>query len=127
MLYDFNTSNVTIQLTCHHSFHLTADISIHLMLLFNFFSASYRALYSSYFNTSNVTIQQRPHDFLQLQLANFNTSNVTIQLVCLELYLLDNLYFNTSNVTIQRPKSVLRSMPLYISIHLMLLFNKAFL
>ena len=55
--YDFNTSNVTIQLAPQYSVFTV----------------------TSYFNTSNVTIQQPQCLRTNLHKNNFNTSNVTIQ------------------------------------------------
>ena len=73
------------------------------MLLFN----PYCPLSSSgntYFNTSNVTIQQGLPATAKVVYGNFNTSNVTIQRVCLLMSCRRLLNFNTSNVTIQRSR-----------------------
>ena len=74
----FNTSNVTIQHRCVYGIKAARQISIHLMLLFNF--------------NPNKPCQQW---------SNFNTSNVTIQLFCTENNTRTVQNFNTSNVTIQ--------------------------
>ena len=77
----------------------------------------------TYFNTSNVTIQQdRKLTNGQVDV-DFNTSNVTIQPFLRKLsgYIQD--YFNTSNVTIQHSNSHFLHLTILISIHLMLLFN----
>ena len=74
----FNTSNVTIQLSRMFFFSAFLRISIHLMLLFNLIYLSYFASMSN-FNTSNVTIQP-PLAFPAIpKKPHFNTSNVTIQ------------------------------------------------
>ena len=93
------------------------------MLLFNCLACYFFAVNVCDFNTSNVTIQllclicPYPWD------SYFNTSNVTIQPKFQHhrkgLY----LNFNTSNVTIQLSLSSPTMSFLYISIHLMLLFN----
>ena len=94
------------------------------MLLFNKIGITILTHKICNFNTSNVTIQQNRYGATGKPRIYFNTSNVTIQLA----YVLDvvrlKLYFNTSNVTIQlQLKQSLPAM-VYISIHLMLLFNK---
>ena len=97
-----------------------------------------------YFNTSNVTIQQKLVYHEVISLLYFNTSNVTIQPLCsrqsliagnisIHLMLLFNkpitrlkllqIHFNTSNVTIQRFHFHFICKCSFISIHLMLLFN----
>ena len=55
------------------------SISIHLMLLFNV-NKSGKLIPLAYFNTSNVTIQQKGQRTGWKVERNFNTSNVTIQL-----------------------------------------------
>ena len=96
----FNTSNVTIQLSCSIALALAMFISIHLMLLFN-----------AHCPRSGIL---RHH---------FNTSNVTIQLISDTIIRTTEGYFNTSNVTIQHSRSDTSIACLSISIHLMLLFN----
>ena len=79
----------------------------------------------TYFNTSNVTIQQdRKLTNGQVDV-DFNTSNVTIQPFLRKLsgYIQD--YFNTSNVTIQQLCRKAYQLLILISIHLMLLFNES--
>ena len=96
----FNTSNVTIQHRCVYGIKAARQISIHLMLLFNF--------------NPNKPCQQW---------SNFNTSNVTIQLFCTENNTRTVQNFNTSNVTIQLFNLCQENIITLISIHLMLLFN----
>ena len=100
-IYDFNTSNVTIQLTSLKSNILLRYISIHLMLLFNDFkqcidfaikkiSIHLMLLFNKAFlyrsllmiNISiHLMLLFNPFTFLILILSyHFNTSNVTIQL-----------------------------------------------
>ena len=75
------------------------------------------------FNTSNVTIQHKGDQPILYRHKHFNTSNVTIQLLPF-LFLSQKLrYFNTSNVTIQLYVLSHFLSVLFISIHLMLLFN----
>ena len=79
----------------------SSNISIHLMLLFNFFLILLFS-FPYYFNTSNVTIQLLEHLLNSIFSYHFNTSNVTIQLVLGVGKPYDIANFNTSNVTIQR-------------------------
>ena len=74
----FNTSNVTIQHRCVYGIKAARQISIHLMLLFNF-NPNKPCQQWSNFNTSNVTIQLAPILKAVGCSSNFNTSNVTIQ------------------------------------------------
>ena len=99
-----------------------AGISIHLMLLFN--CVRYYCIYKS-FNISihlmllfNVSLS-----FHCMCNNHFNTSNVTIQLIIIDSTTCTYLHFNTSNVTIQLGVFVSVSVTVFISIHLMLLFN----
>ena len=59
-----------------------------------------------------------------IMLKYFNTSNVTIQRISKTGLEKIGEYFNTSNITIQRYIAVYRQPSIFISIHLMLLFNK---
>ena len=114
------------------------------MLLFNRLFIAV-ATPSSYFNTSNVTIQlQQFHlcaivRYISIHLmllfniltspvkklySYFNTSNVTIQLYCIWSSKPSNRHFNTSNVTIQLTQVTQKQSCKGISIHLMLLFNQ---
>ena len=98
----FNTSNVTIQHRCVYGIKAARQISIHLMLLFNF--------------NPNKPCQQW---------SNFNTSNVTIQLAPILKAVGCSSNFNTSNVTIQPDGIRFSYSSRLISIHLMLLFNSS--
>ena len=118
----FNTSNVTIQHRCVYGIKAARQISIHLMLLFNF-NPNKPCQQWSNFNTSNVTIQLAPILKAVGCSSNFNTSNVTIQLSHKFIYIYTSLHFNTSNVTIQLFKTTNTIICCQISIHLMLLFN----
>ncbi len=119
----FNTSNVTIQHRCVYGIKAARQISIHLMLLFNF-NPNKPCQQWSNFNTSNVTIQLAPILKAVGCSSNFNTSNVTIQLSHKFIYIYTSLHFNTSNVTIQPDGIRFSYSSRLISIHLMLLFNE---
>ena len=99
-LLDFNTSNVTIQQVSYFPHHQDKEISIHLMLLFNFKCSGHQQQ-DLHFNTSNVTIQQGGYMCYWL-----------IMRISIHLMLLFNFQFGTAIKA-----------PLMISIHLMLLFN----
>ena len=98
-------------------------ISIHLMLLFNCLACYFFAVNVCDFNTSNVTIQPKFQHHRKGLYLNFNTSNVTIQLSLSSptmsfLYISIHLMllFNFSRTGLKATERV-------ISIHLMLLFN----
>ena len=81
----------------------------------------------SYFNTSNVTIQQVRQHSRTKEYIHFNTSNVTIQHPCSCNYY---LYFRISihlMLLFNKNKADYRPCWMSISIHLMLLFNHWFL
>ena len=61
---------------------------------------------------------------LSERLKDFNTSNVTIQPEPGAIHRADKEHFNTSNVTIQHTYLKIRVPVRFISIHIMLLFNK---
>ena len=79
------------------------------------------------FNTSNVTIQQTNGQLISLSILHFNTSNVTIQRSGKNPVGQLAVNFNTSNVTIQPYLQCFHLYKIFISIHLMLLFNSAFI
>ena len=99
------------------------SISIHLMLLFNRLER-YGFRQQFYFNTSNVTIQQQSWQLMCIRVEYFNTSNVTIQRCAAISLTFLQYHFNTSNVTIQPYLLLYSSIIIFISIHLMLLFNR---
>ena len=122
---NFNTSNVTIQLTYSHLLDCPELISIHLMLLFNV-TAPFLIIFFICISIHLMLLFNSILDEVTSLLMDFNTSNVTIQHVqgkykaaynhiSIHLMLLFNitlrqsdlfvLDFNTSNVTIQ-PKII---------------------
>ena len=118
----FNTSNVTIQ-----RFTALKELAQEeFQYIYCYYSTLFRLpLLSPYshFNTSNVTIQHEILDNIRDEGTNFNTSNVTIQHITYVRYVEQNTNFNTSNVTIQHCLECCRYNSIWISIHLMLLFN----
>ena len=119
----FNTSNVTIQRQHFRMRPRHCSISIHLMLLFNNRNSSFAVVFIAISIHLMLLFNCLACYFFAVNVCDFNTSNVTIQPKFQHhrkgLY----LNFNTSNVTIQLSLSSPTMSFLYISIHLMLLFN----
>ena len=99
MIFNFNTSHVTVYHICRFKRLLNLSISIHLMLL-----------------------------FIVEQLAAGQTIIIFQYISCYCLSLISglfqiiHLYFNTSHVTVYHPKDTNTLCLFLISIHLMLLF-----
>ena len=103
-------------------FNICTLISIHLMLLFNL--RNWQETSSCMGISIHLMLLFNPLSAYQyIYHLDFNTSNVTIQLFTCSTSISFYTHFNTSNVTIQQVFPLLRSRLLFISIHLMLLFN----
>ena len=138
----FNTSHVTVYPfvavgICNHkwfqyiSCYCLSDIlpypdcnfliSIHLMLLFIFYSPCLECFCYD-FNTSHVTVYRSLYSSILFLFTDFNTSHVTVYLAVPVILLVTCNHFNTSHVTVYHKLSCRKKENHNISIHLMLLF-----
>ena len=100
-------------------------ISIHLMLLLNQRKRK-KIKMDTYFNTSYVVIKPNLYIRLGEEIKHFNTSYVVIKHKLFILPLFSFFYFNTSYVVIKLYIICFAAIPIFISIHLMLLLNNRY-
>ena len=98
------------------------SVSIHLMLLFIGGNTEPKIAIPVCFNTSHVTLYQVIERLQKDGYVRFNTSHVTLYRIIGRGERKYNRCFNTSHVTLYRICPLNRHIPVWVSIHLMLLF-----